>query len=131
MEFKYGMEMFVVLWFCALIYLMRIAQTNTKPGTDSDFETRRLAFTSIVLSGLGLIFVFVVGVYFFMPAPDVGKEFPAKDIFESAKTIIPPIITLVLGYYFGQSNIESGKNTEKKEKHNKNQNEAPSEPDAA
>ena len=131
MEFKYGMEMFIILWFCAVIYLMRIAQTNTKTDTNSDFETRRLAFASIVLSGLGLIFVFVVGVYFFMPAPEIGKEFPAKDIFESAKTIIPPIITLVLGYYFGQSNIEIGKNAKKKEKHNKKQNEAPSESDAA
>ena len=31
------------------------------------------------------------------------NEEAGKNIFETCKTIIPPIITLVIGYYFGQS----------------------------
>lgn len=96
------LRIFILLWFVTVLVLMLIGKTNSTGDGPMGFETRRLAFASIVLSGLGLIFVFVIGVYFFSEVQPEGKVYPAKEIFDATKTIIPPIITLVLGYYFGQ-----------------------------
>lgn len=74
-----------------------------------NFQTRRLYFAGVVLSGLGLLFLFAMGVYAFNPTSD-GEPERGKEILDTAKTIIPPIITLVLGYYFGQDNPEPESN---------------------
>jgi hypothetical protein len=63
------------------------------------FETQRLYFAAVVLTGLAIVFLESMAMYYWAPiAPEIGKN-----IFDSCKTIIPPILTLVLGYYFGKS----------------------------
>ncbi|OFA04250.1 hypothetical protein DUGA2_25220 [Duganella sp. HH101] len=37
--------------------------------------------------------------YFFAPA---DKSVQVKEIFEACKQIIPPVLTLVIGFYFGK-----------------------------
>jgi amino acid transporter len=74
----------------------------------SEAEHRRLNFAATLLSGIGLIFLMAMAMYYFdgyTPATqqreannDVGKS-----IFNSCIQVLPPIVTLVLGYYFGRS----------------------------
>jgi hypothetical protein len=39
---------------------------------------------------------------------DAGNE-RAKEIFDACKTIIPPMVTLIFGYYFGRGRTDGGK----------------------
>lgn len=61
-------------------------------------ETSQLHFAAATLTGLGLIFLFSMVMYQWSSQPNDR----AKEIFDACKTIIPPIATLVLGYYFGK-----------------------------
>ncbi|MEO1123940.1 MAG: hypothetical protein AAFX95_07640 [Cyanobacteria bacterium J06639_16] len=83
---------------------------NRAQGQQADekarFEFQRLSFAAVVLTGLGLIFLESMAMYYWAPPnSEAGKA-----IFETCKTVIPPIITLVLGYYFGKSDqVQSSK----------------------
>lgn len=67
----------------------------------SYFEVRKLFFAAGVLAVLGFMLILSIAVYMSLsqsnPAISAGK-----DIFDSMVKVVPPIITLVLGYYFGQ-----------------------------
>lgn len=72
--------------------------------TAKTFETRRLFFAAGILTGLVLILLESMGMYYLSKPPSVGvAAYPAKEIFEGCLQIVPPIITLVIGYYFGSS----------------------------
>ena len=73
-------------------------------GTGRDTETRQLHFAAVILSGLALLFILSMGMYYWAPSDRAGV---AKEIFDASKTIIPPIVTLVLGYYFGKRTADS------------------------
>lgn len=64
------------------------------------FEVRRLFFAAGVLAVLAFLLVLSIAIYTTSSGPG---ETPQKVIFDSMTKIVPPIITLVLGYYFGQS----------------------------
>jgi hypothetical protein len=101
---------FILLWFMAVGALFKVAASKHLHSGD-DFETRRLYFAAVVLSGLGLIFIFATALYFL----STKESTAGKEIFDAAKTIIPPIITLVLGYYFGQDKDQSRNSKTKQE----------------
>jgi hypothetical protein len=58
-------------------------------------EGEKLKFAKILLFGVSIIFVFGAVVQLFMP--DQGGP-----IFESCKTLLPPLATLIIGYYFSE-----------------------------
>ena len=64
-------------------------------GAGKTPETKKLHFAAATLTGLGLIFVLSMAMNLW--GGDKGVT-----VFEACKTIVPPIITLILGYYFGQ-----------------------------
>ena len=103
MDHNITVMFFLLLWFLLVAGLLYVAGFK-KLNSGKDFETRRLYFAAVVLSGLGLIFVLVTGLYVFTSVEGAsgGNPNPGEKIFDAAKTIIPPIVTLVLGYYFGQ-----------------------------
>ena len=69
---------------------------------EAAFEVRRLLFAAGVLAVLAFLLVLGVVVYVASPV-DTAKINPAgKEVFDAFIKIIPPIITLVLGFYFGQ-----------------------------
>jgi len=76
------------------------------------FETRRLYFAAAVLVGLGFLF-FEAMILCYYSEVQIGANGNSvnhgKDIFDAAKTILPPIVTLVLGYYFGSTTAKSKK----------------------
>lgn len=56
----------------------------------------KLSFAKYVLASL--MFVFILASLSYLLVPNEGKI-----IFELTSHIVPPIVTLVLGYYFGKS----------------------------
>lgn len=74
-------------------------QRRSAATPDAEFghslAAKQLHFAAATLTGLGLIFVLSMAMYLW------GGE-KGTAIFEACKTIIPPIITLILGYYFGK-----------------------------
>ncbi|MEO0455100.1 MAG: hypothetical protein AAF152_00765 [Cyanobacteria bacterium P01_A01_bin.114] len=86
-----------------VVCIVLVLYFNRAQGQQADekarFEFQRLSFAAVVLTGLGLIFLESMAMYYWAPPnSEAGKA-----IFETCKTVIPPIITLVLGYYFGKS----------------------------
>ncbi len=88
MKFATG-EFIIVLAMVALIACL-------KGGTQA---TRHLYFGSVVLTALTLVFMLAMAMYFFSPKEQMDQ---AKEIFDTCKQIIPPILTLVIGFYFGK-----------------------------
>jgi hypothetical protein len=80
-------------------------------------ENKKLEFAKLILFGLAAIFLLgmvirVMPGFCFACSADGAAATPitsfvspegAKDVFEACKTILPPIATLVLGYYFGKN----------------------------
>ena len=70
-------------------------------GRAPDHSTRQLHFAAVTLTGLGMLFALSMAMYYW--AQEGSKE-AGKELFDGCKTVIPPIITLILGYYFGSKN---------------------------
>ena len=71
-------------------------------GKPMGFELSKLYFAVGVLTALG--FVFVLGMLLYAFGPDAippATESPGKAIFDACVRLIPPIVTLVIGFYFG------------------------------
>lgn len=66
-------------------------------------EINRLHFAAVVMSALGVVFVAGMTFYYLDGRSGGSQTGVGEDIFDTCKTILPPIATLVLGYYFGQS----------------------------
>ena len=95
-----------VMIFSVLLVLVALAMVVAiwRFGNADNFATRRLYFAAGTITGLGIIFTLSMAMYYWTtPVPEAGGIFPGKEIFEACVQIIPPIITLVLGYYFGAS----------------------------
>jgi hypothetical protein len=101
----------------AIVWLLKkkgdydVALAESQPdGRGRDFEVRRLYFAAVVLTGLGLIFILGMCMQFFK-----GQNGPGDEIFDACVKTIPPIVTLVLGYYFGRSDAaEAAQNSAKR-----------------
>lgn len=85
-------------------------------GNARDFKTRRLYFAAGTLTGLGIIFTLSMAMYYWSTPPSLaGGVSPGKEIFEACMQIVPPIITLVIGYYFGTSATIEAKGNDRKQ----------------
>jgi hypothetical protein len=64
------------------------------------FEMSRLYFAAGTLAVLS--FVFLVSMILYALGPDgASEDSPGKVIFEACVKVIPPIVTLIIGFYFG------------------------------
>jgi len=67
-----------------------------------DFEMTKLFFASAILAFLAFIFMLSIIVYALGPEPTPpSTESAGKIIFDACAKIIPPIVTLIIGFYFG------------------------------
>jgi hypothetical protein len=67
-----------------------------------DFEMTKLFFASAILAFLAFIFMLSIIAYAFGPEPtSPSTESAGKIIFDACAKIIPPIVTLIIGFYFG------------------------------
>lgn len=58
-------------------------------------EREKFQLAKWILLGIGILFASGAGALYRRPAE-------AQEIFEACKTILPPIATLVIGYYFSE-----------------------------
>lgn len=72
-------------------------------------ECHKLYLAFGVLFAIAILLLLAAAFYAFVPAPAGATEPPGKLIFENFSKILPPIITLVLGYYFGSTGSSSAK----------------------
>lgn len=73
-------------------------------GTFDDFEKSKLYFAAAVLAFLAFIFLLAMIFYAVGPEPKVaGGDAPGKAIFDACVKVIPPLVTLIIGFYFGAS----------------------------
>ena len=79
-----------------------IAALRRHPAQLEQIAPKQLHFAAVVLTGLGLIFLLSMAMYFW-GVTDGQSVDRGREIFDACKTIIPPIVTLILGYYFGKS----------------------------
>ena len=78
-----------------------MAARTTSAFTELECHKLYLAFG--VLFAIALMLALGAGFYAFLPPPQNATDNPGKLVFENFSKIFPPIITLVLGYYFGSS----------------------------
>lgn len=83
-------ELVVILLMAGLILTVK----------GQDPEARQLYFGSVVLTAMALVFMLGMAMYYF--APDEKYSERAAKIFEACVHIIPPLLTLVIGFYFGK-----------------------------
>lgn len=90
--------MFVILAILAASLMS--AMFSVSPRTD--FEGSRLYFAAGVLAFIAFIFIVAMLIYAFGGDPAAGgAETPGKIIFDSCVKVLPPIATLIIGFYFG------------------------------
>lgn len=69
-------------------------------GPFDSFEMSRLYFAAGTL--VVIAWIFILSMIFYLLAPNSSPEGgPGKAIFDSCVKIIPPIATLIIGFYFG------------------------------
>ena len=73
-------------------------------GTMEEFEKSKMYFAAAVLAFLAFIFMLAIIFYGLGPEPkDSNSDNPGKSIFDACVKVIPPIVTLIIGFYFGAS----------------------------
>ncbi len=58
-----------------------------------------LFFGAVVLTALAFVFLLAKVMYYWATPEQIGR---GKEIFEACIRIVPPILTLVIGFYFGR-----------------------------
>lgn len=71
-------------------------------GTMPKFELSKMYFAAEVLAFLAFIFMLAIITYALGPeATPPSTETPGKTIFDACVKVIPPLVTLIIGFYFG------------------------------
>jgi hypothetical protein len=69
----------------------------------TEIECHKLYLAFGVLFAIAIMLALGAGIYALIPPHQGSTDSPGKNIFENFAKIFPPIITLVLGYYFGSA----------------------------
>ena len=91
------------------VYLATLVMKNRDADHYTMFETRRMFFAAAVLLGIGYIFFEGMLLHYY----DTDTNTKGAEVFDTCKTVLPPIVTLILGYFFGatSSRVESSHTT--------------------
>jgi hypothetical protein len=76
--------------------------TDCSTSLIGPLECHKLYLAFGVLFAIVIMLIIGAGLYALVPAPTSG-EAPGKSIFDGFIKVLPPIATLVLGYYFGST----------------------------
>lgn len=73
-------------------------------GTMKEIEKSKMYFAASVLAFLAFIFMLAALLYALAPkAMNGSTDSAGKEIFDACVKIIPPMVTLIIGFYFGAS----------------------------
>ena len=96
--------LFVVSLLVLAVLAGGVAYGMFDVGTMTEFEKSKLYFAAAVLAFLAFIFLLAMILYAFGPeAKPPTADAPGKVIFDSCVKIIPPMVTLIIGFYFGST----------------------------
>ena len=84
-----------------IILIPTLSKAHNNEQESYRLQVRQLYFVSGMVGVLGLIFLEAMGMYYFENNMNITDN-AGKNIFEACLKTIPPLITLVLGYYFGK-----------------------------
>ena len=94
----------LLLWLFIVLAILAATMMSAMFGVSprADAESSRLYFAAGVLAFLAFIFVFAMLIYAFGGDGAAGPtDAPGKVIFDSCVKVLPPIATLIIGFYFG------------------------------
>jgi hypothetical protein len=100
----------LLLWLFIVLAILAATLMSAMFGITSrgDSESTRLYFAAGVLAFLAFIFVFAMLIYAFGGDGTTGTaDSPGKVIFDSCVKVLPPIATLIIGFYFGAYHASS------------------------
>ena len=93
----------LLLWMFVILAILAASLMSAMfgMGPRTDTEGARLYFAAGVLAFIAFIFVVAMLIYAFGEPGAAGSDSPGKIIFDSCVKVLPPIATLIIGFYFG------------------------------
>jgi len=103
-----------VVCFAGLCYRFIVAaQFHKEDGVESILETRKAFLAAATLIGLGALYLAGMIFYYYAPAE---KQNIGRELHEGVKTVVPPFMALIMGYFFGKSSNLAVRNDKEKRK---------------
>jgi len=97
-------NMFIITLVIVSSLAAYVAHGMFDVGTMNEFEKSKMYFAAAVLAFLAFIFMLAIIMYGLGPEPkESSTESPGKVIFDACVKVIPPMVTLIIGFYFGAS----------------------------
>jgi hypothetical protein len=99
-----GGLLLVVLLAALFVGMTSLIDSLRRPAHKlrTDYEALQMHFAAVTLTGLGILFALGMAMYYWTIVEPGSPQIQAgKEIFDAVKTVVPPIVTLILGYYFG------------------------------
>ncbi|MDX1964969.1 MAG: hypothetical protein SFX18_17610 [Pirellulales bacterium] len=90
----YAMLFVILVTVAGVVWLLGRLENN-----ESTANQGPLRFAAATMTGVLLVFLFSMSIYAAEPADTVGSS--GKEIFDGCLKALPPIVTLVLGFWFG------------------------------
>lgn len=89
------------------VFMYYISQRQPPAGAVESlvFEYYRMYFAYGVLVAIAVLLVLAAALYFLAGSNGASQNPAGKEIFDSFIKILPPIATLVIGYYFGTTQV--------------------------
>ncbi len=97
--------LFVITFVVVSCLAGGVAYGMFKVGTMQKFEMSKLYFAASILAFLAYIMILAMIFYAFGPTVNPPAESAGKNIFDACISVIPPIVTLIIGFYFGASQV--------------------------
>jgi hypothetical protein len=86
----------------------RVARDEVARSSDENRASRLFIMRYVVFLYISVVFILffvnIAGVFYTKDWPSVSRS-----LFELATTMVLPVVTLVLGYYFGREGRDSGR----------------------
>lgn len=109
-----GGLLLIVLLAALFVGMTSVIDSLRRPAHKlrTDYEALQMHFAAVTLTGLGILFALGMAMYYWTVAEPGSPRIQAgKEIFDAVKTVVPPIVTLILGYYFGSKSTRDGGNS--------------------
>lgn len=95
--------LFVITLLVVAILAGGVAYGMFSVGVMAQFEMSKMYFAAAVLAFLAFIFLLAMIFYAMGPEATASAEAPGRAIFDACVKVIPPLVTLIIGFYFGAS----------------------------
>ena len=89
------------------VYVATLKSCSDPGNTLPVLECHKLYLAFGVLFAVAIMLALGAGFYALLDAPAGSSDHPGKQIFDTLSKSLVPVITLVLGYYFGSAQVSS------------------------